>query len=98
MSRLRIFDENAPGAPLLATSDRGAMAAELAAIDVAFEQWEAARAVAPGDSPEAIMEAYRADIDRLVAERGFRSVDVVSIAPDNPNRAEMRKKFLDEHF
>ena len=42
--------------------------------------------------------AYRADIDRLVAERGFKSVDVASIAPDNPNRAELRKKFLDEHF
>src|SRR3546814_1057824 len=44
------------------------------------------------------MEAYRADIDRLVAERGFKSVDVVSIAPDNPKREEMRAKFLDEHF
>ena len=44
------------------------------------------------------MEAYRADIDRLVAERGFKTVDVVSIAPDNPKREEMRAKFLDEHF
>ena len=39
-----------------------------------------------------------ADIDRLVAERGFQTVDVVSIAPDNPKREEMRTKFLDEHF
>src|SRR3546814_6671112 len=38
------------------------------------------------------------DISRLVAVRGFKSVDVVSIAPDNPNREEMRAKFLDEHF
>ena len=44
------------------------------------------------------MAAYKGDIDRLVSDRGFRTVDVVSIAPDNPNRAEMRKKFLDEHF
>ena len=29
---------------------------------------------------------------------GFKSVDVASIAPDNPNRAELRRKFLDEHF
>src|SRR3546814_16074442 len=42
--------------------------------------------------------AYRADIDRLVAERGCKSVDVVSIAPDNPKGEEMRAKFLDEHF
>ena len=40
----------------------------------------------------------RADIDRLIAERGFKTVDVVSIAPDNPQREAMRAKFLDEHF
>ena len=44
------------------------------------------------------MTAYKADIDRLVEANGFQSVDVVSIAPDNPNREAMRAKFLDEHF
>ena len=98
MSRLRIFDEEHPDRPLLSTSDQGEMATELARIGVAFEQWEAAQPVAPGASPEDVMAAYRADIDRLVAERGFRSVDVVSIAPDNPQREAMRAKFLEEHF
>ena len=54
--------------------------------------------VAPGASQEEVFAAYRTDIDRLVAERGFRSVDVASIGPDNPKRDEMRAKFLDEHF
>ncbi|MFP5374736.1 MAG: 1,2-dihydroxy-3-keto-5-methylthiopentene dioxygenase [Gammaproteobacteria bacterium] len=98
MSRLRVFEEAHPDRPLLATSDHAEMARELARIGVGFEQWQAAQPVAAGDPPEKVMEAYRADIDRLVAERGFRTVDVVSIAPDNPNREEMRKKFLDEHF
>ena len=98
MSRLRIFEEDHPDAPLLATTALADIARELARIGVAFEQWEATQPVAPGDTPDAIMAAYRADIDRLVAERGFRTVDVVSIAPDNPNRGEMRKKFLEEHF
>ena len=98
MSRLRIFEDHAPDTHLLATSDRAQMAAELARIDVAFEQWEASQAVQPGDPPEAIMAAYRDDIDRLVEANGFRSVDVVSIAPDNPQREAMRAKFLDEHF
>lgn len=98
MSRLRIFHETAPDAPLLATSDHAGMAAELAAIGVAFEQWEAAQPVVPGDPAEAIMAAYKVDIDRLVEANGFRSVDVVSIAPDNPQRETMRAKFLDEHF
>ena len=98
MSRLRIFDEDHPDRPRLSTSDQGEMAAELARIGVAFEQWQAAQPVAPGAPSEAVMAAYRADIDRLVAERGFRTVDVVSIAPDNPQRETMRAKFLDEHF
>ncbi|MEG2940668.1 MAG: acireductone dioxygenase, partial [Thermomonas sp.] len=70
MSRLRIFDDHAPGAPLLATSDRSAMTAELAKIDVHLEQWTPAHAVQPGDAPEAIMAAYKADIDRLVEANG----------------------------
>ena len=98
MSRLRIFNDDAPQAPLLATSDRTEIAGELQRIGVAFEQWQASQPVQPGDAPEAIMDAYRADIDRLVEICGFRSVDVVSIAPDNPQKDAMRAKFLDEHF
>lgn len=98
MSRLRIFTEDTPGAPQLAITDVEAITAALAAIGVNFEQWDAAQQVQPGDPAEAIMAAYRADIDRLVEANGFRSIDVVSIAPDNENREVMRAKFLDEHF
>ena len=98
MSRLRIFDDSAPDTARISTNDRADMTRELAAIGVGFEQWEAAHPVQPGDAPDAIIAAYQADIDRLVAARGFRSVDVVSIAPDNPQREVMRTKFLDEHF
>jgi 1,2-dihydroxy-3-keto-5-methylthiopentene dioxygenase len=98
MSRLRIFDHDTADAPLLATGDRTEIAAELAKIGVDFEQWEAGQPIQPGDAPDVILGAYQADIDRLVAARGFKSVDVVSIAPDNPQREAMRGKFLDEHF
>lgn len=98
MSRLRTFNDNAPDTPLLATRDLDTMAAELAKIGVGFEQWDATQPVQPGDAPDAIMAAYKADIDRLVEANGFRSIDVVSIAPDNAQREAMRAKFLDEHF
>ena len=98
MSRLRVFDEEHPDQPLLSTDDPARIASELSTIGVAFEQWQATQPVAPGASSDDVMAAYRADIDRLVAERGFRSVDVVSIAPDHPQREAMRAKFLDEHF
>ncbi len=98
MSRLRIFDEAHPDIPLLATSRHAEMASQLEHIGVGFEQWQAAQAITPGASSDDVMAAYRTDIDRLVSARGFRSVDVVSIAPDHPEREAMRSKFLDEHF
>ena len=98
MSRLRVFDETDPAAPRFVSEDRAAMAAELSQIGVRFEQWAASQPLAPGAPPEGVMAAYRADIDRLIAEYGFKTVDVVSIAPDSPQREAMRQKFLDEHF
>lgn len=97
MSRLRIFHDHAPAAPLQSIHEHNEIALALNTIGVAFERWTPAHPVQPGAAAEAVMAAYQSDIDRLVAARGFQSVDVVSIAPDNPNREAMRAKFLDEH-
>ena len=97
MSRLRIFAERNPDVPVMTKTKHASIAAELKKIGVAFEQWKPARPVKPGDAPEKVMAAYQTDIDRLVATHGFQSVDVVSIAPDHPDRALLRAKFLDEH-
>lgn len=97
MSRLRIFAEHAPSVPVMTKTKHATIAAELKTIGVVFEQWTPARPVKPGDAPDRVMAAYQADIDRLVAAHGFQSVDVVSIAPDHPDRAALRAKFLDEH-
>lgn len=98
MSRLRIFNDDTPDQVLASISEHTAMAAELQRIGVRYEQWQATQPLPPGATSETVLAAYRADIDRLVAENGFRSVDVVSITPDNPNRESLRAKFLDEHF
>ena len=98
MSRLRVFDEKNPDTPEFASFDPDFIATELHKIGVTFERWKASQPLAPGASPEEVMDAYRGDIDRLVTERGFKSVDVVSISPDHPQREVMRAKFLDEHY
>jgi len=98
MSRLRIFADDAPDTVLLETRDGDAIARELAAIGVTFERWQANQPVAAGASQDEVLAAYADDISRISAERGFTTVDVVSIAPDNPKREEMRRTFLDEHF
>jgi 1,2-dihydroxy-3-keto-5-methylthiopentene dioxygenase len=98
MSRLRIFDANDPVTPDFVSTDHASIARKLADIGVRFEQWQTMHVLEPGAPSEDVMAAYKADIDRLVQENGFKSIDVVSIAPDNPNREAMRGKFLDEHF
>jgi 1,2-dihydroxy-3-keto-5-methylthiopentene dioxygenase len=98
MSRLRIFSEADPAAPQLVANTAEFIAEQLAKIGVRFEQWQAAAPLAPGATPDEVMAAYRADIDKIVAEKGYRAVDVVSIHPAHPDREAMRRKFLDEHF
>lgn len=98
MSRLRIFDHDTPDTPALSTHDGDAIARELARIGVTFERWQANQPIVAGASQEQVIAAYRQDIDRITAERGFTTIDVISIAPDNPKKQELRAKFLDEHF
>jgi 1,2-dihydroxy-3-keto-5-methylthiopentene dioxygenase len=93
MSHLQIFDEADGGAPLLDTSDGDAISAELATIGVRFERWPT-RELADASK---ILTVYAPEIDRLKAEAGYQSVDVVALAPDHPDRATLRGKFLSEH-
>ncbi|WP_114238485.1 acireductone dioxygenase [Dyella sp. C9] len=97
MSRLRIFNETQPQSPLSVHEDHADIASELAKVGVRFEQWEASQPIAPGASQDEVIAAYRADIDRLMAEEGYQSVDVISLKPDHPDRAALRQKFLSEH-
>lgn len=97
MSALTIYADDNASTPQLHTSDHTTIATELGKVGVRFEQWQANAPIQAGDSQEKVLAAYQSDIDRLVAEAGYQSMDVVSLAADNPNKAELRKKFLDEH-
>ncbi len=95
MTRLRIFDEDG-GAPLTDTRDAGAIAAALAPIGVRFEQWPS-RPLAPDADQDAVLTAFAPEVERLKAENGYRSVDVIRMVPDHPEKASLRTKFLSEH-
>jgi 1,2-dihydroxy-3-keto-5-methylthiopentene dioxygenase len=97
MSRLRIFDETKPQSPQAIFHEHGTIADELAKVGVRFEQWEASQPIKPGASQDEVITAYRSDIDRLMREKGYQAVDVISLAPDHPERATLRQKFLSEH-
>jgi 1,2-dihydroxy-3-keto-5-methylthiopentene dioxygenase len=97
MSRLRIYADTQHEHPLGQYDDHAAISAELARVGVRFEAWAAKQAIAPGATQDEVIEAYRGDIERLMNEEGYRSVDVISLKPDHPDRATLRQKFLNEH-
>lgn len=97
MSEIKIFAENNPAKPVVTSNKPAEIAQHLKTLGVRFEQWTTSATIKPGDAPETVLAAYRKDIDRLKAEEGYITVDVVSLSSSAPNKAELRKKFLSEH-
>ena len=97
MSQLTIYAENDPQHPLLDTRDFSEIAAQLQPAGMRFERWQADKPLPADADNDSILAAYKKEIDRLVAEEGFQSYDVVSMNPDHPQKAEFRQKFLGEH-
>jgi 1,2-dihydroxy-3-keto-5-methylthiopentene dioxygenase len=64
---------------------------------VRFERWTASSVLADDASPDDVMQAYSADIERLKREEGYIVCDVISVFPDTPNLDQIRGKFLPEH-
>lgn len=97
MSRLRIFEDTQPQHAAFASSEHAAIADTLGLLGVRFERWKPRLELPPGAAPEAVIAAYRKDIDRLMREGGYRAVDVISLSPDHPERGVLRQRFLNEH-
>ncbi|MBM7059283.1 acireductone dioxygenase [Pseudomonas sp. UL073] len=97
MSRLTVYHEASPELPNKMLTHVEDIASTLASVGVRFERWQAQAPIAPGASSDEVLAAYRSQIDQLMSERGYITVDVVSMTRDHPQKAEMRAKFLDEH-
>jgi 1,2-dihydroxy-3-keto-5-methylthiopentene dioxygenase len=98
MSRLTVYDDQRPDAPVLRTEDATAIAAALSGIGVRFERWDSPVALTPDAEAETILEAYRPYLDGLMGPGGAGSADVIRLTPDNPAGPAMRQKFLSEHI
>ncbi len=97
MSELRIYNENDVLNPTQTLTDFGDIQAALSEIGVDFERWTASKQLDAHASQDEIIEAYREPIDRLMKKFDFKSVDVISLTSDNPQKDAMRDKFLHEH-
>ncbi|MFE8073108.1 cupin [Marinobacteraceae bacterium S3BR75-40.1] len=96
MTTLRIFSADNPETPEQVVEDGQEIQRLLEAQGVRFERWETRDLPADADA-DSILEAYQPEVERIKAERGFQSADVISLTPDNPKKDELRQKFLDEH-
>ncbi len=97
MSSISVFSEKDPKKPTLTSVDHADIASVLSKVGVRFERWHAGSKIGAGDSEQSVIAAYRLDIDRLLTEEGYQTVDVVSLTQDHPDKEAMRGKFLDEH-
>ncbi len=97
MSQLTVYDEADGDKPILTTDDVDVVTSELGAAGIRLERWQADRELADDADNDTIIAAYRAEIDRLVEERGYQTYDVVSMNPEHPDKDALREKFLAEH-
>ncbi|MFN3935842.1 1,2-dihydroxy-3-keto-5-methylthiopentene dioxygenase [Parvibaculum sp.] len=97
MTHLTVYPDTDPATVLMETSDGAKIAEVLAGIGVDFERWAAPHALAEDADQDAVLAAYESDVSRIMKDGGYQSVDVIRVKPDNPNRAELRQKFLAEH-
>ncbi|RWR02573.1 acireductone dioxygenase [[Pantoea] beijingensis] len=97
MSALTIYTESEATQSIWHSTDADAIRQQLNAKGVRFERWEADRDLGNNPDADTVINAYQHAIDRLVEEKGYQSWDVISMRPDNPQKAALRDKFLSEH-
>lgn len=98
MTLLRIYSDQDGTLPLAEYQQADAIATALQPVGVRFEQWQALHSLADNADQDAILAAYRPEIDRLKQEGGYVTADVIRMQPDHPQKTQLRQKFLAEHI
>ncbi|MEA2640680.1 MAG: 1,2-dihydroxy-3-keto-5-methylthiopentene dioxygenase [Chloroflexota bacterium] len=73
------------------------IAAYLRGRGIRFERWTSSAPLAEDATPDDVLHAYGADVDRLKREQGYQACDVISVLPTTANLDQVRQKFLTEH-
>jgi 1,2-dihydroxy-3-keto-5-methylthiopentene dioxygenase len=97
MTQLVVYSAADASRVLLDTTNFDVIRAELEQTGAQIERWTAATPLSPEATSDEILAAYKPQIDRLKAERGYVNADVIHVRPGNPNWPALRQKFLSEH-
>lgn len=102
MTMLTVWADDAPEAVLMRTSDHDEITAALATHGVMFEHVPAGEPLPFDATQDDVLAAHRALVDRLIADHGYRLVDVAQLHPVDSEEwrataAGARAKFLNEH-
>lgn len=95
-SVLKVFSENNT-TEFTTYEDFESIKSQLSGAGLGYERWSAEKELSNAAGQDEVIAAYKTSIDKLMKERGYITVDVVSLTPENPAAAEARKKFLAEH-
>jgi 1,2-dihydroxy-3-keto-5-methylthiopentene dioxygenase len=70
----------------------------LAGVGITYERWEPSRELAAGASAAEVLAAYAPEIDRLKADGGYVTADVIDVSPATPGLDAMLNRFNSEHW
>jgi 1,2-dihydroxy-3-keto-5-methylthiopentene dioxygenase len=70
----------------------------LGGIGISYERWETRDSHLEEASAEQVLSAYGKQIDRLKAEGGYVTADVIDVSPETPGLEAMLAKFNIEHW
>ncbi len=92
MALVRIPDENR------CLTEFAAISRYLGDIGVQYERWEAAMPLPESASAEEVLAAYAPEIERLKAQGGYTTADVIDVKPETSGLELMLAKFNQEHW
>jgi 1,2-dihydroxy-3-keto-5-methylthiopentene dioxygenase len=92
MATVRIPSENRT------LTHREEICAYLSEIGIRYEQWKPAHQIAERASTEQVLAAYAQEIERLKAEGGYVTADVIDVLPTTPGLDAMLNRFNREHW
>lgn len=93
MSSLFVYPVTSPQVPDKVLNHLEDIVATLAQVGVGLERWDATVPLKPGAAREEVLDACRGRLDALMTERGYATVEVISLDSQQPPA-----EWLDEHF